>query len=76
MRVKAIKVAEGFLIPFEAGLKDIPDEKILLDIELIEFPLEEKDYTALDQLAGLCKTGDTTASVEHDSRIYRQQTPS
>ena len=76
MRVQAIKVAGGFLIPFDAGLRDIPYEKILLDIERIEPPPEEEDYAALDQLAGLYNTGDTTASVEHDQRIYHSRTPS
>lgn len=72
MRVKAIKVAEGFLIPFEAGLNDIPYEKILLDIELVESSPEEEDYQALDQLTGMCKTDDTTASIDHDRRIYHR----
>jgi len=76
MRVKAVRVAEGFLIPFEGGLKDLPYEKILLDIELIELSPGEEDYAALDQLAGLCETGDATASVAHDRRIYARRTPS
>ena len=72
MRVEATKVADGFLIPFTEGLQDLPNEKIVLDIELVEPPSEEPDYTALDQLVGLCETGDTNASIEHDRRIYRR----
>lgn len=79
MRVEATKVADGFLIPFTEGLRDISHEKIVLDIELVELveliepAPEEPDYAALDQLVGLCEAGDTNASLEHDRRIYRRQ---
>ena len=73
MRVKAIKVAEGFLIPFEAGLNSTLSGHILLDIELVEQSAKLEDYTALDELVGLCKTENTTASVDHDHQIYNRK---
>lgn len=72
LRVEAIKVEQGFLIPFADGLTNVPFEKILLDIEVVEPALLEDSYAALDDLVGLVETGDTTASVEHDRRIYRR----
>jgi hypothetical protein len=71
MRVEAIKVPEGFLIPLNEGFPDIGQDRILLEVEIIDPAQADAGYTILDQLVGLCETGDTTASVEHDQRIYR-----
>jgi len=71
MRVKAIKVDDGILIPFQEGLQDIKTKNFFLDIELIEALPQEEDYRALDTLVGFYETGDTDASIEHDQRIYR-----
>ena len=73
MRVEAIKVPEGFLIPFENGFPDLPHEKITIDIEILDPLPPGTDYSALDQLVGLCGTKDATASIQHDERIYRRQ---
>jgi len=72
MRVEAIKVAEGFLIPFGDALPKLPQEKIVLNIEIVEPLPPEAGYSALDQLVGLCDTQVSTASVEHDQRIYHR----
>ena len=72
MRVEAIKVAEGFLIPFDSGLRDIPEDRVLLDIELVQSPPAQRDYSAMDQLIGLCETGNANASAEHDHQVYRR----
>ena len=72
MRVEAIKVADGFLIPFAEGLQDLPHEKVVLEIELIEPAPTEQDYAALDQLVGFDESGDPTASTDHDRWIYRR----
>lgn len=71
MRVEAIKVSEGFLLPLSEGFQDITQDRILLEIEIIDPVQIDAGYAALDQLVGLCETGDTTASVEHDQRVYR-----
>ena len=71
MRVKAIKVNKGILIPYQEGLKDVPSDQLVLDIELVDDAPEDSDYDALDEIVGLCETGDSEASVEHDQRIYR-----
>ena len=72
MRVKAIKVEQGILIPYQEGLTDVQNGQLFLDIELVDAPLRDDDYKALDDLVGLCETGDATASIEHDKRIYRR----
>ncbi|MFN8497571.1 MAG: helix-turn-helix domain-containing protein [Anaerolineae bacterium] len=48
--------------------------RILLDLsrEKQEQVLTETDYAPLDELIGLCETGDATAALEHDTRIYRR----
>lgn len=46
---------------------------MVLDIEFVSTVVEEPDYSALDELIGLCETGDVNASVDHDQRIYRYQ---
>ena len=71
MRVKAVKVDKGILIPYQDGLKSIETERLILDIELVDAVTDEADYAALDEIVGLCETGDPKASVNHDSRIYR-----
>lgn len=44
----------------------------LLDLGNGAVELDEADYAALDQLVGMVETGDTTASIGHDARIYRR----
>ena len=46
----------------------------LLDLSLgdQQRALTERDYAPLDELVGLCETGDATAALEHDARIYRR----
>jgi hypothetical protein len=73
MRVKGVKVTEGILIPYQDGLERIADDQVILDIEFVSTVVEEPDYTALDELIGLCETGEATASTQHDQRIYRRR---
>ncbi len=72
MRVEAIKVAEGFLIPFGNGFPDLPHEKIVMDISIVEPLPPEADYSALDQMVGICDTKIASASIRHDERIYQR----
>ena len=70
MRVEAIKKKNGLFIPMTGPLREIHQEKILLDIEIVE-PIRDDAYEALDQLIGLCATNRTDASLNHDAIIYR-----
>jgi hypothetical protein len=69
MRVEAIKTENGLFIPMSDSFREIHQEKILLDIEIVE-PLQDDAYEALDQLIGLCATKRTDASLNHDAIIY------
>lgn len=72
MRVKGMKVANGILIPYQDGMEQVAQEQVVLDIEFVPSVASEPDYTALDELVGLCETGDSAASIDHDKRIYRR----
>ena len=69
MRVEAIMKKDGLFIPMSDSLREIHQEKILLDIAIVE-PLQDDAYEALDQLIGLCATKRTDASLNHDAIIY------
>ncbi|MCP4701809.1 MAG: hypothetical protein GY862_33860 [Gammaproteobacteria bacterium] len=69
MKVEAKKTADGLLIPMLDVFKSIGREKILLEVKIID-AVETIDYSPLDWLIGLCETGKTDASVEHDAVIY------
>ncbi len=73
MRVEAIKVENGFLIPFNETLKKIKVDKILLDIEIIGQNQLEEGYSILDELVGFCESNRTDASVNHDAIIYQSR---
>ena len=70
MKVEAIKVKNGFSIPFNETLEKIMQDKILLDIEIIEHNKLEEGYTILDELVGFCESNRMDASVNHDAIIY------
>ena len=70
MRVEAIIKKDGLFIPMSDSLRGINQEKILLDIEIVD-PIRDDGYEALDQLIGLCATKRTDASLNHDAIIYR-----
>ena len=70
MIVEATKIKEGFLIPLIGRLQGIEQEKVFLDVELVEQPQTDDLYAALDQLVGLCETTVADASVNHDRIIY------
>jgi len=53
MKVEAIKVENGFLIPFNETLEKIKEDKILLEVEIIEPNKLEEGYTILDKLQNL-----------------------
>ena len=52
--------------------RNIKHNTILLEVEILE-PLQTDDYSALDQLVGICETGHTDASVNHDTHIYERR---
>lgn len=70
MKVEAIKVTDGFLIPFNEILEKINKNKILLDIEIIEQAKIEEGYAILDELVGFCESNRMDASIKHDDIIY------
>jgi len=70
MKVEAIKVEDGFLIPFNETLEKIKQDKILLEIEIIEPDKLEEGYAILDELVGFCESNRTDASINHDKIIY------
>ncbi len=73
MRVEATKTADGFLIPMIDELRRIDSDRVVLEIELVD-PDESDDYSALDRLVGLCESGRTDASVNHDKILYSTET--
>ena len=73
MKVEAIKVENGFLIPFNETLKKIKADKILLNIEIIGRNQLEDGYSILDELVGFCESNRTDASVNHDAIIYQSR---
>jgi len=70
MKVEAIKVEKGFLIPFNEALEKIKADKILIEVEIIEPNKLEEGYAILDELVGFCESNRTDASVNHDAIIY------
>lgn len=70
MKVEAIKVKDGFLIPFNETLEKVKQDKILLEIEIIEPDKLEEGYAILDELVGFCESNRTDASINHDTIIY------
>ncbi|MGK5092447.1 hypothetical protein WDW89_10605 [Deltaproteobacteria bacterium TL4] len=74
MKVEAIKQANGFLIPMNEMFKEITKEKVLLDVKIVE-PEQTDEYVALDQLIGICETGQTNASINHDTILYSGKNP-
>lgn len=73
MKVEAIKQENGVFIPMNDMFRAIPSEKMLLDIEILE-PGETNEYAVFDQLIGICETGKTDASVNHDTILYTRRT--
>jgi hypothetical protein len=73
MKVEAIKVENGFLIPFNESLEQIKGDKILLEVEIIETEQLEEGYAILDKLVGFCESNQTDASVNHDAIIYQSR---
>ena len=71
MKVEAIKVEKGFLIPFNEILEKINKNKIILDIEIIEEAKLEEGYAILDEMVGFCESNKTDASIGHDEIIYK-----
>ncbi|MGK5095539.1 hypothetical protein WDW89_26445 [Deltaproteobacteria bacterium TL4] len=74
MKVEAIKQANGFLIPMNEIFREITKEKVLLDVKIVE-PEQTEEYAALDRLIGICETGQTKASVNHDTILYSRKEP-
>lgn len=70
MKVEAIKMENGFLIPFNKTLEKIKQAKILLEIEIIEPEKVDQGYAILDELVGFCESERTDASIMHDKIIY------
>ena len=74
MKVEAIRQSDGFLISMNETFKGITKDRILLEVEILE-PELSSEYQALDQLIGLCETGKTDASLQHDRILYTRREP-
>ena len=70
MKIEAITVEDGFRIQFNETLEKIKQDKILLDIEIVEPDKLEEGYAILDELVGFCESNRTDASINHDTIIY------
>ncbi|UCE08323.1 MAG: hypothetical protein JSW07_10010 [bacterium] len=70
MKAVAVKFENGFLIPFNKKLEKIKQNRILLEIEIIEQGKIDQGYAILDELVGFCESERTNASVKHDKVIY------
>ncbi len=70
MRVEALKVENGFLIPFKNWPARIQQDRIMLDVEIVELARLEEGYAMLDKLVGFCTSERADASVNHDAIIY------
>ena len=73
MRVEAVRVENGFLIPFDKGLQDITQDRVWMDVEIVEPTLSDEGYQALDQIVGLCESDQTDAALHHDQHIYKKK---
>ncbi len=71
MKIRAKKVENGFLIPMDGEFKKIKDDKILLEVEILTKPQIDTEYSALDQLVGLCESGKKKSSTNHDKIVYK-----
>jgi hypothetical protein len=73
MKVEAIRVENGFLIPFNETLLKIEQDKILIEVEIVAPNRLEEGYAILDELVGFCESDRTDASLNHDAIIYESR---
>ncbi len=73
MKIEAIKVENGFLIPFNEKLAQIKKERILIDFEIIDQTNIQEGYAILDELVGFCESKRTDASINHDAIVYKSE---
>ncbi len=73
MRVEAIKVENGFLIPFNEAFRKIEEDRIIIEVEIIEQKRLAEGYSILDELAGFWESNRSDASVNHDAIIYESR---
>lgn len=70
MKVEALKVKKGLLIPFSQLPTRIKGDKVLLEVEIVEDAKLEEGYAILDELVGFCASLRIDASINHDAVIY------
>ena len=70
MKVEAIKVENGFLIPFNETLAKIETDRIIIEFKIIEPNRLDEGYAILDELVGFAESERTDASIKHDAIIY------
>ncbi len=70
MKIEAVKVDNGFLIPFNEAFEKISEDKILIEFEVIQRNKLDAGYDILDGLVGFCESNRTDASVNHDTLLY------
>lgn len=70
MIVEAVKTENGFIIPLTHELRNIKNDRIVLDVKIVKQEKEEEIYAPLDEMIGMCESGRSDASVNHDKIIY------
>ncbi len=70
MKVEAIKVENGLLIPFDQLQRRIRNKTVLLEVEFIDRDKLDEGYAILGELVGLCESSRADAAVNHDAIIY------
>jgi hypothetical protein len=70
MKVEAIKVENGFLIPFDDKFEKTGQDKILLEVEILDQVNFAEGYALLDKMIGLYESNRSDAALNHDAIIY------
>lgn len=76
MKVEAKKVNDGFLIPFNESLSQIKEDKVLLEIEVIEPNQFAEGYAIVDKRVEFRESNQTDTSVNFDALAPSISAPS
>lgn len=72
MRVEAIKVEDGFLIPFNETFEKNGQDKILLEVEIVDRQKMEEGYALLDEMVGLYESDRSDAALHARFREFAE----
>lgn len=73
MRVEAVRVENGFFIPSNTLFENIKENKVVMEVEIIQQHDVEDGYSILDEMIGFCESNRTDASIHHDDIIYKPE---